>query len=139
MWHTIILLSLALAVSIGFWIRADRMAAHYRREAEETEIDYEEMRCIASDWYNQFTKQNKELVTMREEVGRLQESLSYEKEKHDDLCRMCQKEIEKEKKATRSAVDTAHSLKFRIDTTRRQLAAARGQITKLRRKYGEIE
>ena len=97
------------------------------------------MRDAARAWYTEFTKQNKEFVTMREEVGRLQESLSYEKEKHDDLYRRCQKEIDKEKDARRAAVDIASSLNRDLATTRRQLAAARGQITKLRRKYGEIE
>ena len=139
MWYTIILLSIALAVSIGFWFKADRMAGHYRREAEEEENHAENMRCVANSWYKEFTKQNKELVTMREEVGRLQESLSYEKEKHDDLYRRCQKEIDKERDARRAAVDIASSLNRELTTTRRQLAAARGQITKLRRKYGEIE
>ena len=101
MWYTIILLSLALAVSIGFWIRADRMAGHYRREAEEEKSDNRLYR--------------------------------------DDLYRRCQNRIDKEKDARRAAVDIAASLNRDLTTTRRQLAAARGQITKMRRKYGEIE
>ena len=101
MWYTIILLSIANAVSIGFWFKADRMAAHYRREAQEEKSDNSLYR--------------------------------------DDIYRRCQNRIDKEKDARRAAVDIASSLNRELTTTRRQLAAARGQITKLRRKYGEIE
>ena len=100
MWHTIILLSIALAVSVAFWIRADRMAGHYRREAEEEKSDNSLYR--------------------------------------DDIYRRCQNRIDKEKDARRAAVDIASSLNRDLTTTRRQLAAARGQITKLRKRLGEI-
>ena len=104
MWYTIILLSIALAVSVAFWIRADRMAGHYRRKSER------EKRF--AEWAEKVAE--KECAALRKQIGRL----------IDDEC---------------AAQNAAHDAVVELTTTRRQLAAARGQITKLRRKYGEIE
>ena len=104
MWYTIILLSIALAVSVAFWIRADRMAGHYRREYE---AEYDRSRMLSKN------------------VSDTRAELEYTEEQVIHLHRNHLREREK--------------LRADLATTRRQIAAARGQITKLRRKYGEIE
>ena len=104
MWYTIILLSIALAVSVAFWIRADRMAGHYRREYE---AEYDRSRMLSKN----VSDTRAELEYTEEQLVRIHES----------------------------HVRAREYIQSDLTTTRRQLAAARGQITKLRRKYGEIE
>lgn len=105
MWYTIILLSIALAVSVGFWVKkADRMAGRWHAKI---------LKLI--DQNQKFSDEYEETITLLDD------------------------RIDREKDARLAALDIAQSYKSDLETARRQLAAARGQITKLRRKYGETE
>ena len=95
MWYTIILLSICLAVAVVFWIRADRMAGHYRREALAATDEVKSYRFDGVDWS---LLSGERPTPARAERERLEAELT---------------------------------------TARRQLAAARGQITKLRKRLGD--
>ena len=120
MWYTIILLSICLAVAVVFWIRADRMTGHYRREA--LAATDEDLRACRAD--NSGDGSVVEIFDSRsnEIAGYQFDGVNWHRVKG---------------KSPVTLRAECERLGAELTTTRRKLAAAKGRITKLRKRLGD--